>query len=500
MITTLNGFFSQGTNAERLAYTPDPSTPAVGPKPNVMWQETDTGDLYYWDFDTAAWVSTNPGGSVSSVSVASANGFAGSVADPTTTPAITLSTSVTGILKGNGTAISAAVAGDFPTLNQNTTGSAATLTTPRAIYGNNFDGSAALTQVIASTFGGTGNGFTKFSGPTTAEKTFTLPDANATLAIASATLTADQVVVGNGTAAVKVLAAGTDTHVLTMVGGVPAWAASSGGGTPGGSTTQLQYNNAGAFGGISGATFSGGVLTLPDHTVTKTSGLVTLKILGASTAPVRILFAPNNDAPAVIAVGAAGATNDIITGSAVGDLALSVNGNNQRILFNTINAGGIGFGLETANGGISWGGSTSGTVPVKSSLTVFPASGNATLTLQATTSATVWIAFKANNDGYAGCSLGQAAAVNHFITGSAAGDICMAINGNSQRFIVGTALSAIGFGVAANNAGIFTVAPAGASAHNWLLGSVVAGAVSLDATQSVFVAINGTVRKLLIAA
>ncbi len=69
----------------------------------------------------------------------------------------------------------------FPTLNQNTTGSAATLTTTRAIYGNNFDGSAALTQVIASTYGGTGNGFTKFTGPATAERTFTLPNANATL-------------------------------------------------------------------------------------------------------------------------------------------------------------------------------------------------------------------------------------------------------------------------------------------------------------------------------
>ena len=75
----------------------------------------------------------------------------------------------------------AVVAADIPTLNQNTTGSAATLTTPRAIYGNNFDGSAALTQVIASTYGGTGNGFTKFTGATTAEKTYTLPNSNATL-------------------------------------------------------------------------------------------------------------------------------------------------------------------------------------------------------------------------------------------------------------------------------------------------------------------------------
>jgi hypothetical protein len=66
-------------------------------------------------------------------------------------------------------------------INANTTGSAATLTTPRAIYGNNFDGSAALAQIIASTYGGTGNGFTKFSGPTTSEKTFALPDASATL-------------------------------------------------------------------------------------------------------------------------------------------------------------------------------------------------------------------------------------------------------------------------------------------------------------------------------
>lgn len=69
----------------------------------------------------------------------------------------------------------------FPTFNQSTTGSAATLTTPRAIYGNNFNGSAALTQIIASTYGGTGNGFAKFSGPTTSEKTFTLPNSSATL-------------------------------------------------------------------------------------------------------------------------------------------------------------------------------------------------------------------------------------------------------------------------------------------------------------------------------
>jgi hypothetical protein len=50
-------------------------------------------------------------GTVTTVSVVSANGLAGTVADATTTPAITLSTSITGVLKGNGTAISAATAG-----------------------------------------------------------------------------------------------------------------------------------------------------------------------------------------------------------------------------------------------------------------------------------------------------------------------------------------------------------------------------------------------------
>lgn len=51
------------------------------------------------------------GGTVTSVSVVTANGFAGSVATATSTPAITLTTTITGMVKGNGTALAAAVAG-----------------------------------------------------------------------------------------------------------------------------------------------------------------------------------------------------------------------------------------------------------------------------------------------------------------------------------------------------------------------------------------------------
>ena len=71
-----------------------------GQTPVVLYADPTTHRLYV----------NLPGGvgTVSSVSVVSANGFAGTVANPTTTPAITLSTSITGILKGNGASISAA--------------------------------------------------------------------------------------------------------------------------------------------------------------------------------------------------------------------------------------------------------------------------------------------------------------------------------------------------------------------------------------------------------
>jgi hypothetical protein len=67
-------------------------------------------------------------GTVTSVSVVTANGFTGSVSSPTTTPAITLFPSFTGIAYSNGSALAAATAGEFPTLNQSTTGNAATAT------------------------------------------------------------------------------------------------------------------------------------------------------------------------------------------------------------------------------------------------------------------------------------------------------------------------------------------------------------------------------------
>lgn len=73
-------------------------------------------------------------GTVTSVSVVNTNGFSGSVATATTTPAITITTTVTGVLKGNGTAISAATAEtDYVTPSGTGTLTNKTLTNPTFI-------------------------------------------------------------------------------------------------------------------------------------------------------------------------------------------------------------------------------------------------------------------------------------------------------------------------------------------------------------------------------
>ena len=87
---------------------------------------------------------------------------------------------------------------------------------------------------------------------------------------------------------------------------------STGGGTPGGSNTQLQYNNAGAFGGISGATTDG-------TTVTYTTGnLVGADIKASSSSGLQIL---SNNGTVTALFGAGGGANSTFYGGSKFDYA-----------------------------------------------------------------------------------------------------------------------------------------------------------------------------------
>lgn len=92
------------------------------------------------------------------------------------------------------------------------------------------------------------------------------------------------------------------------------------GGTPGGSTTQCQYNNAGAFGGITGCTTNGTVVTLASPLITTMA-----TISGATTTGPDLEVAVTGDTNSRIAIGVN--TTDVARlsfgpGNAVRDLFL----------------------------------------------------------------------------------------------------------------------------------------------------------------------------------
>jgi hypothetical protein len=226
-------------------------------------------------------------GTVTAVSVASANGFAGTSSGGAT-PALTLTTSVTGVLKGNGAAISAAtsgtdysagtsalgtgilksttstgaltiaVAADFPTLNQDTTGTAAkanalnSATTVVNVSSSSApsagqvltatSGTAATWQTPASggvtTFSAGTTGFTPSSatsGAVTLAGTLALANggtgqttANAAYNALSPMTTTGDIEYRNGSSVAARLPIGTTGQVLTVASGVPSWATAAG--------------------------------------------------------------------------------------------------------------------------------------------------------------------------------------------------------------------------------------------------------------------------------
>lgn len=204
-------------------------------------------------------------GTVTSVSVVTANGFAGTVADPTTTPAITLSITVTGIVKGNGTALSAASAGTDYVAPGAITSSGLTQATAR-LLGRTTAGTGAIEEISV------GTGLTFAAGSL------------------SATGVAGSIVVGTTT-----ITSGTTTRILYDNAGVLGEYTLTGTGTVVAMQTAPSFltsittpsvlassNDSGAI-GASGTAFSdlflasGGVINwnAGDYTLTHSAGVLT---------------------------------------------------------------------------------------------------------------------------------------------------------------------------------------------------------------------------------
>jgi hypothetical protein len=95
------------------------------------------------------------------------------------------------------------------------------------------------------------------------------------------TYTDGQLLIGNSTGNTltkATLTAGTNVTITNAAGAITIAASGGGGGSPGGSTTQVQYNNAGAFGGISGVTTDGTRIT---HATTLSVGGATPSTSGS---------------------------------------------------------------------------------------------------------------------------------------------------------------------------------------------------------------------------
>ena len=172
-------------------------------------------------FPTSGTLSTTTG-TVTAVSVASANGFTGSSSGGAT-PALTLATSVTGLLKGNGTAISAAASGtDYAPA---TSGSS-------ILYGNGAGGFSNVTVSTGLSFvGGTltatgGSGTVTTVSVTTANgvsgsvaNATTTPAITLTLgAITPTSVNGNTITSGSGTLTLGAGKTFTASNTLTLTG------------------------------------------------------------------------------------------------------------------------------------------------------------------------------------------------------------------------------------------------------------------------------------------
>ncbi len=124
----------------------------------------------------------------------------------------------------------------------------------------------------------------------------------------------------------------TDGDILSStIAGVRSWIAPSTGGTPGGSTTQLQFNDAGVFGGASGITWDKTNLVTTIQNATDTASNQSLVIKGANRATPAVgdtvyqSFYQKNSVGTFIESGRLSTTiQDVTSGSEIGTVILSI--------------------------------------------------------------------------------------------------------------------------------------------------------------------------------
>jgi len=137
---------------------------------------------------------------------------------------------------------------------------------------------------------------------------------------------------------------GTNAQVLQTNGsGVLSFATVSGGGSPGGSTTEVQYNNAGAFGGITGATTNGTALTLTGAILNGTIGATTPSTGAFTTLSATGVTTLQTGTAALPALTTSGDTNTGVFFPAADSVATTVGGAEGTRLTST----GLGVGTTT---------------------------------------------------------------------------------------------------------------------------------------------------------